>query len=256
MTAYSPLLALLTLAPRLRTASARALSVYLPARAEGYDARFYDIEFGDLMHRYRGRLADKDRALMEHELPRLRTHIAVVRPAGCEAIAGFADEPARVLELVRLRATTDERLEVGELLIAPILRQIEQFPPALIAVVDKENAKVFGAILDEIIPREVLAGQEIRHTRAGGTSASNNQRKADNRTTANLASAVKAVARDMALGAFQHIYVAGPTEARTQFERLLPLTLKKRVVGHLSVVVDSPTLKHDLRERLRTATAG
>jgi hypothetical protein len=256
MTTYSPLLALFAMAPRLRLASGRAVSLYLPVRAEGYDARFYDIEFGDLIHRYQGRLGDKDRALMEHELPRLRSHIALVRPAGCAAIAGFADEPARILALVRLRASTDERLEVGELLIAPILRQLEQFPPALIAVVDKEHAKVFGSILEEIILREEVEGTEIKRMRAGGTSASSDQRKADNRTTANLEHAVKVVARDMASGAFQQLYLAGPPEARSEFERLLPAALKRKVAGHLSAVIDSPTLKHDLREKMHAAAPG
>ena len=60
MTNYSPLLALFVLAPRLRRASNRALSIYLPARSEGYDARFYDIEFRDLLHRYQHRVTAKD----------------------------------------------------------------------------------------------------------------------------------------------------------------------------------------------------
>ncbi len=256
MTTYSPLLALFALAPRLRLASGRALSVYLPVRSEGYDARFYDIEFGDLVHRYQDRLADKDRALMEHELPRLRSHVALVRPAGCAAIAGFADEPARILDLVRLRASTDERLEVGEILIAPILRQLEQFPPALIAVVDKEHAKVFGAILEEIILRDEIDGLEVKHMRGAGSSASSDERRADNRTKANLQHAVKVITRDMASGAFQQLYLAGPQEARAELERLLPAALKRKVAGHLSAVIDSPTLKHDLREKLHAATPG
>src|SRR6266550_9510777 len=80
MTNYSPLLALFVLAPRLRRASHRAVSIYLPARSEGYDARFYDIEFRDLLHRYSDRLSAKDRELMEYEMRRLRHHVAVVRP--------------------------------------------------------------------------------------------------------------------------------------------------------------------------------
>ena len=76
MSNYSPLLALFVLAPRLRRASNRAVSIYLPARSEGYDARFYDIEFRDLLHRYNNRLSEKDRELMEYELRRLRHHPA------------------------------------------------------------------------------------------------------------------------------------------------------------------------------------
>ncbi len=253
MTNYSPILALFVLAPRLRRASNRAVSIYLPARTEGYDARFYDIEFRDLMHRYSDRLSAKDRELMEYELRRLRHHVAVVRPAGCPAFAGFADEPHGVLELIKLRDTTDERLEVGELLLAPMLRQLEHYPPALIAVVDKEHAKTFGAILDDIIPLQHVNGTEVRHSRAGGTSAPSNQRKAENRARANLESALKTVEREMSSGAYMHLYVAGPDEARATFERMLPERLKKAVAGHLSASLDSSELKRELREKVVAA---
>jgi hypothetical protein len=255
MSNYSPLLALFVLAPRLRRASNRAVSIYLPARPEGYDARFYDIEFRDLMHRYIDRLNAKDRELMEYELRRLRHYVAVVRPAGCPAFAAFADEPHGVLELVKLRDENEERLEVGELLLAPILRQLEHYPPALIAVVDKEHAKTFGAILDEIVPLQEVNGAEVRHSRAGGTSASSNQRKAENRAKANLESAVKTVERELATGAYVHLYVAGPDEARATFERMLPERIKKMVAGHLSASLDSSELKHELREKVAAATA-
>lgn len=253
MSNYSPLLALFVLAPRLRRASNRAVSVYLPARAEGYDARFYDIEFRDLLHRYSDRLSPKDRELMEYEMRRIRNQVAVVRPSGCSAFAGFGDEPHGVLELVKLRDTVDERLEVGELLVAPILRQLEQYPPALIAVVNKEQAKLFGAVLDEVIPLTQVEGTEIRHSRAGGTSAPSNQRKAENKAKANLENAIKSVDQHMSSGAYLHVYVAGPDEARATFERMLPERLKKLVAGHLSASLDSSELKHDLREQLLTA---
>src|ERR1051326_2716570 len=123
MANYSPLLSLFVLAPRLRRASNRAVSVFLPARSEGYDARFYDIEFRDLLHRYQDRLSPKDRELMEYEMRRLRHHVATVRPAGCPAFAGFADEPHGVLGLVKLPAETDERLQGGQLVLGPTLGQ-------------------------------------------------------------------------------------------------------------------------------------
>jgi hypothetical protein len=254
MTNYSGHLALFVLAPRLRRASNRAVSVYLPARPGGYDPRFYDIEFRDLLHRYSDRLVEKDRELMEYEMRRIRNHIAVVRPAGAPAFAGFGDEPNGVLELVKLRSETEERLEVGQLLVAPILRQLEQFPPALIAVVDKEHAKTFGSILDDIIPLEQVSGVEVRHSKAGGTSAASNQRKAENKAKANLETAVKTVEREMSSGAYAHLYIAGPDEARATFERLLPDRLKKLVAGHLSASLESTELKRELRERVAATT--
>ena len=255
MSNYSPLQALFVLAPRLRRASNRAVSVYLPARSEGYDARFYDIEFRDLLHRYRDRLTAKDGELMEYEMRRLRHHVAVVRPAGCPAFAGFADEPHGVLELVKLHDETDERLEVGELLLAPVLRQLESYPPSLIAVVDKEHARTFGAVLDDIIALEKVDGAEVRHNRAGGTSAPSNQRKADNRAKANLENAVKTVERELATGVYAQLYIAGPAEARSTFEKLLPERLKKMVAGQLSASLDSSELRRELREKMAAATA-
>src|SRR5450759_4128575 len=50
---------LYTFVPKLRRASDRALSVYLPARAGGFDLRHYDIELGQLRRRYKERL-DKE----------------------------------------------------------------------------------------------------------------------------------------------------------------------------------------------------
>src|SRR5260370_24136689 len=90
MTRYSPVLSIFVLAPRLRRASNRAVSIFLPARSEGYDARFYDIEFRDLLHRYTTRLAPQDRELMSYGVRRLRHHRAAARPAGCPACAGVA----------------------------------------------------------------------------------------------------------------------------------------------------------------------
>ena len=241
--------------PNLSRASDRALSVYMPVRSEGYDSRFYDIEIGKLRRRYSDRLDDEERAVMDRELKRLREHLAVVKPAGCPAMAGFADEPSGLLELVKLPAETESRLQVGVLLLAPIERQLERFPPALVAVADKEHAKLFAAILHDVYPLTELDGQEVRHSKAGGTSAPSNQRKADNRTKANLERVVEKIQRHMQTGIYARLFVAGPEEARAELEHLLPEPLKQRVAGRLSASLDSRELKHELREQLVQAAS-
>jgi hypothetical protein len=245
--------ALFAAVPSLRRASDRALSVYLPVRAEGYDLVFYDIEFGHLRRRYKDRLDDDEREVMERELRRLRDHLEVVRPAGCPAMAGFADEPARVLELIKLPAETEARLEVGPLLLVPIERQLERFPPALIAVVDKEHGKLFAAILDDVYPLGQVRGVEVKHSKAGGTSAPSNQRKADNRTKANLERVLETIEKQMQSGIYKRLFVAGPEEARAELEHLLPPPLKRMLAGHLAAALDSRELQHDLREHLLMA---
>jgi hypothetical protein len=236
--------------PNLRLASDHALSIYLPARAEGFDMRHYDIELGQLRRRYRERLDKEDRKIMESEMARLREHLEVVKPAGCPALAGFGDEPAGLLELVKLPMETEARLEVGPLLLAPIERQLERFPPALIAAVDKEHARLFAAVLDDVYPLEQVRGVEVRHSKAGGTSAPSNQRKADNRTKANLERVIEVIGHEVQSGAYLRIFVAGPEEARAELERLMPPPLKRLLAGHLSAELDSRQLQHELREQL------
>jgi hypothetical protein len=244
---------LYTFAPRLRTASDMALSVYLPARAEGFDMRHYDIELRGLTRRYKDRLDDYERKIMERELLRLREHLEVVKPAGCPALAGFGDEPVGLLELVKLPMETEARLEVGPLLLAPIERQLERFPPALIAVVDKEHARLFAAVLDDIHPLEQMQGVDVKRNKARGTSAASNQRKADNRTKANLERVIEVIGHEVRSGAYRRIFVAGPEQARAELERLMPPPLKRLLAGHLSAEMDSHRLQHELREQLALA---
>jgi hypothetical protein len=215
--------------------------------------RHYERELRELSRRYQDRLDDEERKIMERELPRLRGHLEVVKPAGSPALAGFADEPAGLLELIKLPMETEARLEVGPLLLAPIERQLERFPPALIAVVDKERARLFAGVLDEVYPLEQVHGVGVKHNKAGGTSAPSNQRKADNRTKANLERVIDVIGHEVQSGAYRRIFVAGPQEARAELERLMPPPLKRLLAGHLSAEIDSRRLQHELREQLLLA---
>jgi hypothetical protein len=251
MSTHGTMAALMAFAPNLRKASNRALSVYLPVRSEGFDARHYDLVIGHMVRRYRDRLDVEGREVMEREIIRVRAHLDLVRPAGSPALAAFADEPAGLLELIRLPVETETRLEVGPLLLAPIERLLERFPPALVAVVDKEEARAFGSVLGEVVALDHVIGGEVKHHRAGGTSALSNQRRAENRAKANLTSFVRTIQREILAGGYRRLYLAGPDEARAEFERLLPPALKRLIAGHLSASLDSARMQHQLREQIQ-----
>ena len=126
MSTHTMMPALMAFAPDLDKAYSHALSVYLPMRAEGFDARHYDLVIGHMVRRYRDRVGDEGREVMEREIPRVRARLELVRPAGAPGLAAFADEQAGLLELIRLPAETETRLEVGPLLLAPIERLLER----------------------------------------------------------------------------------------------------------------------------------
>lgn len=255
MAEYSPLRALFALAPKLRGATGETLTLYMPAPAPGYDPRYYDIVFGDLLHRYRERLGAKELEILEREIPRLRSHIAIPTAAGCAALAGFAESARGLLEVIKLPLTTPERLEVGEPLLGPALRQIEALPSTLVAVVDKEHARTFGVILEHVFPIADVIGSEVRHSKAGGTSALSNQRKAENRARSNLAAVVEEVTRELKSGAYGHLLTAGPQEARAQFEALLPPWVAAMISGHVVASLDSATLEDDVRRHVLAPAA-
>jgi hypothetical protein len=231
---------LLRLEPQLRVADDRTLSVYLPVRAEGFEASHYDLLLNRLAAEHHHRLTEKERVLMEHELERVRTHLKVVRPAGIPGIAAFSNESVGLLALIRLPDSIEPRIEVGQLLLEPLELMMQRFQPALVVVVDKREARTFAAILGEVIPLAHVKGQDVRHSKAGGTSASSNQRKADNRTRANLKKVVEVIDKEVRTDEFNRIFVAGPEEARTELVHELPKHLAGLVAGHLSASLETP----------------
>ena len=57
----------------------------------------------------------------------------------------------------------------------------------------------------------------------------------------------------MQSGLYDRLFVAGPEEARTELEHLLPQPLRQKLAGHLSAQLDSGTLQHELRKQLLAA---
>jgi hypothetical protein len=55
----------------------------------------------------------------------------------------------------------------------------------------------------------------------------------------------------MRAGSYQRLFLAGPDEARAEFERLLPPGLRRLIAGHLSASLDSAQLQHQLREQIQ-----
>src|SRR2546427_694216 len=119
---------LLAFFPSLRAASDRTLSVYFPIRADSYNGRFYDLEFRRLTEKHRHKFSDKDMEVLERELPRVKAHLAVLRPTGCPymaAVVRIIDREVSAVSYKRLYlAGTDEAVAELEKLLPPSLKKI------------------------------------------------------------------------------------------------------------------------------------
>ena len=144
------------------------------------------------------------------------------------------------LTLIRLPDSIEPRIEVGPPLLEPLELMMQRFPPALVVVVDKKEARTFATILGEVIPLAHVKGQDVRHSKAGGTSAPSNQRKADNRTRANVKRVVEVIDKQVRTDEFRRIVISGPEEARSELVRELPKHLAAMVAGHLSATLETP----------------
>ena len=245
--------ALLKLEPQLRAADERTLSLYLPVRAEGFDASHYDLLLNHVSSPYRAKLDEAQRRLFDSELVRLRTHLKLVRPAGCPGIVAFSNESSGLRTLLRLPESVEARIELGPPLLAPLEPMLKHYPPAIVVVVDKREARAYASVLGEVVALEHLTGQDVRRSRAGGTSAPSNQRKADNRARANVKRVAEILEREVVRGDFGRIFLAGPDEARAELVHELPKPLAAQVAGTVSASLDTPPgrLLADIREQMQ-----
>lgn len=243
---------LLKLEPQLERADEKTLSLYLPVRAEGFDAAHYELLLNHVARDYRKDAGEDVRPLIDAEMQRVRTHLNVVRPAGCPALVVFSNRGQGLLTLIRLPESVEARVELGPPLLTPLELLLLNHPPAIVVVLDKQEARMFASVLGEVIELEHLEGQDVKHTRAGGTSAPSNQRRADNRARANLKHVVAALERELARGGFERAFIAGPDEARSQFMRELPKLLLGKVAGTLKLTLDNTPgrLAAEIREQI------
>jgi peptide subunit release factor 1 (eRF1) len=216
-----------------------ALSLYLPL---GHDSSSYDALIKDLRRDWADALAnDGRRVALDRETARVRRVLDEL-PALRKPAAIFSSEPANLLQMVRLRDEVPAQLWIDDRLhLEPLRQQLAQHPPALIALVDKEHARMFSVVLEEIEEVADLAGQPVRHHRQGGRATNRLQRHEEERAHANLKLAADWLVRQDPAGS-RRLFLAGPPTARATFKRYLPKRLQEAIRAEVAAPLSaSPT---------------
>ncbi len=177
----------------------------------------------------------------------------------CPALAVFSSRLLGIFRLWRLPDPVLPRLAwAGWFDLEPIRAQLERRPPALVVVADKEGARVFSAVLDQIEELLDLEGVEVSRHRQGGWSAADFQRHEDEQARANLKNTARAVGRFLERGFYRRLILVGPPEAQAELERLLSPRARAMVTlrGRLGRRAEGVDLHRSLRQLLASIAEG
>lgn len=150
------------------------------------------------------------------------------------ALAVFSCEPDGIFEARRLPEDVrrllvyfDDHFE-----LEPLLAQMERWPPTVVAVVEKDQVRLFTAFLDDVeevghhkmaidIRRDDRRGQSEQFEREEGTGV-----------RLNLKEAVQWLeSQHLQRQGYTSLYLAGPVQARSQFKHLLPQPWRQALRG-------------------------
>jgi peptide chain release factor subunit 1 len=226
-----------------------ALSAYLPTDP-GAGHSYYRALLDDLARADIHKLTHAERTALQRELP-VVVAILEKRRFDCPAVAVFSCRPQKFTSIWRLAEPVPGRVAVADLLdLAPIRLQLFHNPPALAAVVDKRQARLYALILDELTELGRLEGLPIRRHKQGGWSAAALQRRQDEHARWNLGEVAEALAELLGRNAYWRLILAGPLEARAALRSLLPPFALKRLAAEGSVPMY--VTGNELAERLRS----
>ena len=233
------------------------LSLYLPA-GPGYDPRYYDAQLKDARASIEATLDDLGRRALDREISAARDFLADHRPTGM-AMAMFSCVPAGILDARRLPEDVGRPLAyVGEVFeLEPLLAQLERRPPSIVALVEKDQARLFTVVLEDVEELGQSAGREVRRIDQSGTREQF-MRQEHQRVHNNIKQTVDwLLGQNLPRRGFQQLYVAGPVQARSEFKKMLPKAWQDAIRGELGLTLDATAneLADRIRQEVGAATA-
>ena len=107
-----------------------------------------------------------------------------------------------------------------------------------VALIDQENARLFGVQLGEIQEEHEIYGEVVKHHKQGGKSQAVLRRRADNQAAQNLRVAAEAVTEFCKQKECKALVLAGAEGALAPFRQYLPKSLQKQVIGMITADMD------------------
>jgi peptide chain release factor subunit 1 len=216
---------------RFDSHGARVLSVYLDLQPERQANRAYRIVFKDLVKAARDRLDEVARNDLEAEARTVEAWLEDEQPSGL-GMAMFSSAAADLREVYALPVPVPDRLsfEVHPLVL-PLLNLNEDLERYVVAVVDKESARLITVFEGTIESVEAFTDDVPGKHDAGGPAQARLQRHHETHVVWHVKRVVQRLSELIRDRPFDRLVLAGPPEATTEVRHRLPRELERRLVA-------------------------
>jgi peptide chain release factor subunit 1 len=209
----------------------RVLSAYLDLDPERQATRSYRIVFKDLVTAARDGLDEAARLDLEAEAAKVMGWLEAKQPDG-RGLAIFSSLPAGLWQAWFLPVPMPDRLSFGvHPVVVPLLDTIDEHERYVVAVVDKESARLLtvfeGVIESRIAFEDFVPGKHDQ----GGPAQPRLQRHHETHVIWHVKRVVDRLSRMLRDREFDRLILAGPDEAMAELRPSLPRELERRLVA-------------------------
>ena len=210
---------------------ARVLSVYLDLEPERQVTRSYRIVLEDLVKAARAPLDKQARLDLEAEVARVQEWLEK-EPPRARGLAVFSSSAAGLWATYRLPAHVPDRLSFEiHPLITPLLGLIEDLERYVVALVDKESARLLTVFEGRIESVEAFTDDVPGKHDQGGPAQARLQRHHEDHVLRHVKRVVQRLSERLRDAQFDRLILAGPEEATTEVRDHLSHEVARRLVA-------------------------
>ena len=231
----------------------RILSVYLDTSPAAAERQAYLLAYRDLAKLVREQLSVSEREDFEAAARRAEAYVTEQLKPGHPGLALFASSsPAFFYAQDLPRAVVEQMAWDDAPLLEPLVAILNEEGRAAVVLFDAGHARIYLMSSGEVEERRTLEGDVPAKQRTGGWAALRQSRIARRREDHLLRLAHQTVAELLLLAAshpFDRLVLGGPPEALAVLKASLPTTLRRRMVGRVSIPLHAT--EHEVVEAAR-----
>lgn len=211
---------------------ARILTLYLSLTPERVDGRKYLVNAANELRRIREGIASpEEQVRFDGVARRVEEYVAATEVAG-SGIAVFASEPPGLWHVVTLPEAPEDGAAWGpEPAVAPWLGMRDEGRRYAVALLDKERARLFTALMGQIEEQVSFADEVPGKQEQGGWSQARYQRHHEDHVRRHVERTVAAIEELRRRRPFDRLVLGGPDEAMQMLQSELPGGLAASVAG-------------------------